>query len=225
MLVYGKNVLKDIEVEKIHKVYIIDNFKDNKIMAYIKKNNIKYVNTKKDQLDRMIKGNHQGIIIDIDDYKYYKYEDLLKEEFIVVLDHIEDVHNLGAIIRTCEAAGIKSIVIAKDRCARVNETVMKTSCGALDRVKIVEVTNISDTLKKLQKENYFIYASFMDGEDYRKINYNGKKVLVIGNEGKGVSTVVEKITDFRIGIPMKGKVNSLNASVAAGILIYKMIGE
>lgn len=99
---------------------------------------------------------------------------------------------------------------------------MKTSAGALDRVHIVLVSNLCEALKKLQKQNYFVYSSFMDGEDYKKLDFSGKKVLVIGNEGKGVSKVVETITDVRVGIPMSGRVNSLNASVAAGILIFAM---
>ena len=170
----------------------------------------------------MVSGNHQGVIFAIDDYSYYRLDDICEEDFIVALDHLEDVHNFGAIIRTCEAAGVKSILIPKDRSVRINDIVMKTSCGALDRVKIVLVTNLVDALKKLQKKNYFVYSSFMEGEDYKTLDYSLKKVLVIGNEGKGVSRVVENITDFKIGIPMTGKVNSLNASVAAGILIFAM---
>lgn len=222
MLVYGKNVLKDIDSKKIRKVYLNENFHNKEIIDYLSKNNIRYFLVNKQQLDRMVDGNHQGVVIDMDEYQYYTLNDINNEELVIVLDHLEDVHNFGAIIRTAEAAGVKSIIIPKDRSVRVNDIVMKTSCGALDRVKIILVNNIVDSLKKLQKENYFVYSSFMDGEDYKKIDYSGKKVLVIGNEGKGISKVVENITDFRIGIPMSGKVNSLNASVAAGILIFAM---
>lgn len=222
MLVYGKNVLKDIDVKKIRKVYVQEGLKEQGIFDYLKKEHIHYFLASKKQLDNMVQGNHQGIVIDMDDYCYYALEDVLQENFIVALDHIEDVHNFGAIIRTCEAAGVKSILIPKDRSVRVNDVVMKTSCGALDRVKIVLVGNLCEALKKLQKENYFVYSSFMDGEDYQKIDYADKKILVIGNEGKGISQVVAKITDVSIGIPMLGKVNSLNASVAAGILIFAM---
>lgn len=222
MLVYGKNVLKDIDSKKVRKVYVSENLHDKEIYAYLKDKNIRYMISKKQQLDNMVVGNHQGIVIDIDDYTYYSIDDINNEEFIVALDHLEDVHNFGAIIRTCEAAGVKTIIIPKDRSVRVNDIVMKTSCGALDRVKIVLVSNLADALKKLQKENYFVYASFMDGEDYKTLDFSGKKVLVIGNEGKGISNIVESLTDFRVGIPMTGEVNSLNASVAAGILIFAM---
>lgn len=222
MLVYGKNVLKDIEPKKIRKVYLSENLKDEAIFSYLKEKHIHYFLCPKKQLDKMALGNHQGIVIDMDDYKYFSLEDIQDEEFLVALDHIEDVHNFGAIVRTCEAAGVCTILIPKDRSVRVNDIVMKTSSGALDRVKIVLVSNLCDALKKLQKENYFVYSSFMDGQDYKNLDYSGKKILVIGNEGKGVSNIIEKITDVRVGIPMSGKVNSLNASVAAGILIFAM---
>ena len=222
MLVYGKNVLKDIEIKKIRRVYLAENFKDKEIISYLEQNHIHYFYRNKNQLDKMINGNHQGVIIEMDEYEYASFEKAFESNFIVALDHLEDVHNFGAIIRTCEAAGINTILIPKDRSVRVNEIVMKTSCGALDRVHIVLVNNLCEALKKLQKENYFVYSAFMDGEDFETIDYANKKVLVIGNEGKGVSKIIETITDVRVSIPMRGKVNSLNASVAAGILIFKM---
>jgi len=222
MLVYGKNILKDVNLKKIRRVYVSESLHDKEIFSYLKDNNIRYMISSKQQLDKMVIGNHQGIVIEMDDYTYYSLDCINNEDLVVVLDHLEDVHNFGAIIRTCEAAGVKTIIIPKDRSVRVNDVVMKTSCGALDRVKIVMVTNLADAIKKLQKDNYFVYSAFMDGEDYKTLDYSGKKILVIGNEGKGVSKVVESITDFRIGIPMLGQVNSLNASVAAGILIFSM---
>lgn len=222
MLVYGKNVLKDVEPKKIRRVYLYENFRDKDIIDYLEKNHIHYFYRPKHQLDKMVDRNHQGIVIDMDSFEYSPLESVLGEDFIVALDHLEDVHNFGAIIRTCEAAGVKSILIPKDRSVRVNDIVMKTSVGALDRVKVVLVNNLCEALKKLQKENYFVYSAFMDGEDYETIDYADKKILVIGNEGKGISNVVENITDVKVSIPMSGKVNSLNASVAAGILIFKM---
>ncbi len=222
MLVYGKNVLKDIEVKKIRRVYLTENFRDKDIIDYLSENHIRYFYRPKNQLDKMVDKNHQGIVIDMDSYEYSTLESALEDDFIVALDHIEDVHNFGAIIRTCEAAGVKSILIPKDRSVRVNDIVVKTSVGTINRVKIILVNNLCESLKRLQKENYFVYAAFMDGEDYQTIDYAKKKILVIGNEGKGVSSIVQNITDVRVGIPMKGKVNSLNASVAAGILLFAM---
>ncbi len=222
MLVYGKNVLKDIEVKKIRRVYLAENFHDREIMNYLVNNHIHYFYRPKNQLDKMVERNHQGIVIDMDSFQYSSLESSKGEEFIVALDHLEDTHNFGAIIRTCEAAGVKTIIIPKDRSVRVNDIVMKTSVGAIDRVKIVLVNNLCETLKKLQKDNYFVYGAFMDGEDYKTLDYSGKKILVIGNEGNGISNIVENTIDFKVGIPMEGKVNSLNASVAAGILIFEM---
>lgn len=222
MLVYGKNVLKDVEPKKIRRVYLSENFRDKEIINYLEEYHIRYFYRPKHQLDKMVNRNHQGIVMDMDSFEYASFESVLNENFIVALDHLEDVHNFGAIIRTCEAAGVKSILIPKDRSVRVNDIVMKTSVGALDRVKIILVNNLCESLRKLQKENYFVYSAFMNGEDYSTIDYADKKVLVIGNEGKGISNVVENITDVKVSIPMAGKVNSLNASVAAGILIFKM---
>lgn len=223
MLVCGKNVLKETPVEKIHKVYLKEGFKDQEILRYLKENKIKYEFAPEFRLNKMVKEHHQGVVIDIDDYSYYKLEDVLDENFLVCLDHLEDPHNLGAIIRTCECAGIKGIILPKDRSVRVNETVMKISAGAINNVKIVEVSNISDALKKLKKNMFFVYTADMDGTDYRTVDYADKKVLVIGAEGSGVSSIVRKVSDEIISIPMYGKINSLNASVSAAILIYGMI--
>ena len=223
MLVCGKNVLKETPISKIHKVYLKEGFKDKELLTYLKENKLKYEFTPEFRLNKMVREHHQGVVLDIDDYNYYKLEDVLDSNFLVCLDHLEDPHNLGAIIRTCECAGIKGIIIPKDRSVRVNETVMKMSAGAINNVKIVEVSNLRETLKKLQKEMYFIYTADMDGKDYRTIDYADKKVLVIGAEGKGVSEIVRKNSDEIIRIPMYGQINSLNASVSAAILIYGMI--
>ena len=225
MLVCGKNVLKETPLNKIHKVYLKENFKDKDILNYLKENKIKYEFTPEIRLNKMVKEHHQGVVIDIDDYEYYKLEDIIDENFLVCLDHLEDPHNLGAIIRTCECAGIKGIIIPKDRSIRVNETVMKISVGAINNVKIVEVSNLSETLRKLQKNMFFVYTADMDGLDYRRVDYADKKVLVIGAEGNGVSPIIRKNSDEIIRIPMYGKINSLNASVSAAILIYGMIKE
>ena len=225
MLVCGKNVLKETPINKIHKVYLKEGFQDQEILSYLKEHKLKYEFTSITRLNKMVKEHHQGVVIDIDDYNYYKLEDILEEKFLVCLDHLEDPHNLGAIIRTCECAGIKGIIIPKDRSVRVNETVMKMSAGAINNVKVVLVSNLNEALKKLKKNMFFIYTADMDGSDYCTVDYADKKVLVIGAEGKGVSNIVRKESDCIISIPMYGKINSLNASVSAAILIYGMIKE
>ncbi len=223
MLVCGKNVLKETPIKDIHKVYLRENFKDNNILNYLRDNRIKYELVPDVRLNKMVKANHQGIVIDVNDYEYFKLDSCLEEDFVVCLDHLEDPHNLGAIIRTCECAGIKSIIIPKDRSIRVNETVMKISVGAINNVKIIMVSNINNALKTLQDNNFFVYTADMDGVNYQSVDYAQKRVLVIGAEGAGVSKLVREKSDVIISIPMYGKINSLNASVSAAILIYGML--
>ena len=217
MLVYGKNILYEVDKKKIKKAYI----SRNDYITYLKENSIKYEIVDKSRLDKMVKGVHQGIVLDIFDYNYYTMDDL-EGDFVVILDHLTDPHNFGAIIRTCESKNIKSIIIPKDRSVLVNDTVYKTSEGAIDNVKIIMVTNIINAINKLKEQNYFVYCADMDGVDYRKVDYAPKKVLVIGSEGIGISNAVKKNSDVVVAIPMSGKINSLNASVSAGILIYMM---
>ena len=225
MLSYGKNVLLNTNPKEIRKVYLSKSKKDPEVFEYLKNNQIHYVNVDNQMLNKMTKENHQGIVFERDEFQYQSLESLYNKNFVVLLDHLEDPHNLGAIIRTCECAGIKGIIIPKDRSIRVNETVMKISAGAINNVKIVLVSNLSETLRKLQKNFFFVYTADMDGKDYRKIDYAEKRVLVIGAEGKGVSEIIRKNSDEIISIPMYGKINSLNASVSAAILIYGMIKE
>ncbi|MDO4341926.1 MAG: 23S rRNA (guanosine(2251)-2'-O)-methyltransferase RlmB [bacterium] len=223
MRVCGKNVFKELEKNQIKKIYLSKNFHDDKIMNYLKENHLKYIFTDSSVMDKMLK-NNQGIIVDIHDYEYGKIEDIKDDNFVVMLDHLEDPHNLGAIIRSCEARGIKNIIIPKDRSVAVNETVMKTSTGAISRVNIILVNNLVNAINTLKKDGFFIYAAEADGEDYRKVDYADKVCLIIGSEGFGLSKLVRQNSDVIISIPMKGKVNSLNASVSAGILIFG-IGE
>jgi len=222
MLVYGKNILKELDYKTIKKIYINPKIKDSQLIDLIKKNHLPHEFRELKDLDKMVTGLHQGVVIDINEFEYKELNNILDDEFIIILDHLEDPHNFGAIIRTCEAAGVKSIIIPKDRSVRVNDTVMKTSAGALSRINIIQVTNIHQTIIKLQEAGFFCYATDMEGTDYKSINYNHKKVLIIGNEGKGVSPLIKKVADETLTIPMRGKINSLNASVAAAILIFEM---
>lgn len=217
MIVYGKNILKEIDKKKIKKVYCAR----KEYLDYLQENKIRYEYTDVNRLNNMTDGLHQGIVIDIYDYEYKTINDV-KGDFVIALDHIEDPHNLGSIIRTCACAGIKSIIIPKDRSAKVNDTVMKVSEGTVSKVDIIMVTNMNTALNNLKDRGYFIYASEMNGEDYRKLDTTGKKVLVIGNEGHGVSKIVKDNADFLVSIKMYSDIDSLNASVAAGILIFGM---
>ena len=226
MLVYGKNVVEELlkKNEKIKKVYMYTEFSDEYIISALQKRNIfvKYVT--KRQLDELAKGNHQGIIVDVPDFEYNDISELeCENDLVVMLDHIEDPHNLGAIIRTSEAAGVSAIIIPKDRGALVNATSIKVSAGAINNIKIICVTNLVNTINDLKKKGFWFIGTDMDGEDYKTLDYKGNTCIVIGNEGKGISTLVRKNCDFIASINMKGKINSLNASVAAGIVIFEAI--
>lgn len=225
MHVYGKNVAKELlqNPKTIKKAYIYENFNDEEILNKIKQANIPCKFLDKKALDNIEGGNHQGIILDINDYKYCYLDELLNRDIIIILDHLEDPHNFGAIIRTCEAAGINSIIIPKDRSVKVNSTVMKTSAGTLEHVDICMVTNLVSTIKQLKEHGFWIIGTDMEGTDYRKIDYKGKIAIVIGNEGKGLSRLTEENCDFIAKIPMYGTVNSLNASVAAALVIYEAV--
>lgn len=227
MLVYGRNVAKEIlqKNKKVEKVILQDGFDDNLLNSLIEKAKLPVIYKSKKEIDHLIDGLHQGIILAIPDYKYYDLDTVFDEDVVVLLDHLEDPHNVGAIIRTCEAAGIKSIIMPKDRQVGINATVMKTSVGTLDNVKVIMVSNLVNAIDKLKAKGFWVVGTTLSDNsvDYREIDYSGKVALVIGNEGVGISNIVTKNCDFLAKIPMYGTTNSLNASVATGIMIYEII--
>ena len=224
MYIIGKNAIREYlkNNTKIYKAYVNKNMKDE-LISELKNKNISIEYIDKFKLDKISK-NNQGIIIKVDDYKYKDISDI-DDDIVVILDHLEDPHNLGAIIRTCEVAGIRNIIIPKDRSVSVNETVMKTSAGALNHINLIMVTNLTETMKKLKKDGFWFVGMDMSGDNYKKIDYTGKIGLVVGSEGFGMSKLVEQNCDFIATIPMRGKVNSLNASVAAGIIIFEAMSQ
>ena len=228
MLVYGRNVALEVlkKPKNVQKVLLQDGFDDKKILALLEKSKISVFIKPKKEIDHLAEGVHQGIILYVRDYQYYPLADIVNEDasFLVILDHLEDPHNFGAIIRTCEAAGVDGIIIPKDRQVQVNATVMKTSVGTLDTMKVSQVANLSSTIDYLKKNDFWVVGTALeDSVDYRSIDYSGKIALVIGNEGAGISELVRKKCDFIAKIPMYGTTNSLNASVASGIMIYEVI--
>lgn len=229
MYVCGKNAVKEYmrNNHKIYEVFMYQNFNDDEILDYINRNRLKKTIREKNELDRMYKGNHQGIIIKVDDYEYADIDDFIYNEnaLVVILDHIEDPHNFGAIIRTCEAAGVDGIIIPKDRSCEVTDTVIRTSVGTTDNVKIAMVTNLNQTIEYMKKKGYWFVGMDMDGTNYTEIDYKGKIGLIVGNEGSGMKRLVRESCDFIASIPMTGKVNSLNASVAAGIIIFEAVNK
>lgn len=227
MIVFGKNVAKEVidSKKEIKKVYLSNKFDDDKLIKYFEDNNIKINRMDKRILDQKFKGNNQGIALEIEDYKYLKIDDVLNTNFLVMLDHLEDPHNFGAIIRTCEAAGVDAIIIPKKRSVEITSTVMKVSAGALNNIKIVEVSSLPQTIEKLKKYGFWFYGTDMDGSNYTDVVYDSKTCLIIGAEGNGISKLVSEKCDYIISIPMTGKINSLNASVAAGICIYEVVRQ
>ncbi len=177
-------------------------------------------------------GRHQGFIAEITDFVYSEIEEVLdlasqrgEQPFVVILDNIEDPHNLGSIIRVCECAGVHGIVIPKQRACSVNATVLKTSAGACNHLPVCRVANINQMIEKLKKEGFWIYCADMDGEYIYKTNLTGPVGVVIGSEGKGVSKLTKQLCDGVIRLPMYGKVNSLNASTATSAVVYEIVRQ
>ena len=219
--VYGRNsFFEALKNDRIIFAYVL-NDKD------IRDKGIRYKVTDRKTLDRLSgNGNHQGYVAEIKEYKLSEVKDMISEKngLIVMLDGLEDVHNLGAIIRTAECAGVDGVIYKSHNSVKVNDTVAKVACGALEYMKVAEVTNLVNTLKELKKHGYWVVGSDGSGEQlYDQISYDMNTVLIIGSEGKGMSRLVKEECDYIVKLPMAGKVTSLNASVAAGILIYNIV--
>lgn len=230
MQIYGKNVAieKLNSKSKINKIYLSNKFNDKEILSLISKRNINTKVVDNKILDKMCKGLHQGIILEVEDVKTYTFDEVIPNidteyPLVVILDHLEDPHNLGAIIRSSEAFGVDAIILPNDRSVQITSTVVKTSVGTIEKMKIVNVTNLNNTIKKLKDYGYWIVGTDMEGTDYTSIDYKTKIAVVIGNEGKGISRLVSENCDYLAKIPMKGTVNSLNASVACGIFLSEIV--
>lgn len=230
--VYGKNVVKQLikDHKKIYEVIKIQGLQDKEMDQLLHSSKIQIKELSRKHMDAMFKGDvHQGIAAKIDDYKTYDIEDILhdipegKTPLLVMLDGLEDPHNLGAILRTADAVGVDGIIIAKNRSVKLTPTVAKVSTGAIDTVKVSVVTNLSQTLKQLKDKGFWIAGADMEKSiDYRHGDYTSPLVLVIGSEGFGISPLVKKQCDFIVRLPMEGTISSLNASVACGILLYQI---
>ncbi len=221
----------------INKLFIQRGEKHGSILEIIrlaKNNRVIITEIDKSKLDKMSQThNHQGVIAIIPPYEYCEVDDILEnakqkneDPFILILDQIEDPHNLGSIIRTAECSGVHGIIIPKRRAAQVNSTVNKTSAGAAEYVKIARVNNLNETINYLKEKNIWIYGTDAEGSSYYdEQDYKGGIGIVIGSEGFGMSRLVRENCDFLIKIPMKGKINSLNASVSAAIVMYEVMKQ
>ena len=238
-IVEGRNaVLELLDSDRdINKIFVQSGERHgsiNKIIAIAKENKVVVTEVEKSKLDFMSKTkNHQGVIAVVPPFNYCEVEDILEyakskneDVFILILDGIEDPHNLGSIIRTAETAGVHGIIISKRRTVTVNSTVAKVSAGAVEHMKIARVNNITDTIRKLKENGLWIIGT--DGSAttlYYNQDLKGDIAIVIGSEGFGMSRLVKENTDMLVKIPMKGKVTSLNASVSAGIVMYEAVKQ
>ena len=237
-IIEGRNaVLEAFRAGKpIDKLFVLDGCQDGPVRTIVreaKKHDTIIQFVEKERLGQLSEtGKHQGVIAYAAAYEYSDVEDMLKlaeekgeDPFIIVLDNIEDPHNLGAIIRTANLAGAHGVIIPKRRAAGLTATVARTSAGALNYTPVAKVTNIAKTMEDLKKRGLWFVCADMGGETMYRLNLTGPIGLVIGNEGEGVSRLVKEKCDFIASIPMKGDIDSLNASVAAGVLAYEIVRQ
>ena len=226
MKIEGKNPVKELlnSDKTIEKIMVTDGTNDQGIR-------VEYVD--KRAIDKLSEtGHHQGILAIFSDFKYAELRDVIsgerekgKDLLFVILDEVLDPHNLGSVVRVAECAGASGVIIPNRRSATVNETVVRTSAGATAYMPIIKVSNLNQTIEELKKQNIWVYAADMDGSPMTKTNLQGDIALVIGGEGTGVHSLTRKTCDGIISIPMFGRVNSLNASVSAGIVLYEAVRQ
>ncbi len=236
MKVEGRNAVRELILNgntTIDKVIVQNNIHDSVISEIVdlmkqKKIRFQFVPVNVLNNDSVTK-HHQGVIAYTSEFKYSTTEDILnlakeknEDPFILILDGIEDPHNLGSILRVCECLGVHGVIIEKTRACQVNETVIKTSVGATSYVKVARVANINNEIEKLKKQNIWVYACELGGDDLTSSNLTGGIAIVIGSEGRGTGKLTLKLCDGIVTIPQYGKINSLNASVATGIVLYEV---
>lgn len=239
MIIEGKNAIKEAlnSGSQITNLYILDSFLKNaeivKIKNLAEQKGVKIeIKNKQFFLNQAKTGFNQGVMAKVKDYSYVEVDDILeyahlKQEntFILLIDEVTDPHNLGSIIRSAECSGVHGIIIPANRGCLVNETVVKVSTGAAYNMRIAKVTNINDAIRYLKKQNVWVYSMEADGESIYKTDLSGNIALVVGSEGFGVSRLTKELSDGVVSLDMKGKINSLNASVAAGICMYEVVRQ
>jgi len=236
-VIYGKNTVIELikSGHKIEEILVTEQTidKDSIILSLIKEKDIKYQVVSRKQLDNLVQGNHQGIVCKIASFVYYELEDMINEAkqknenpFLVILDGLEDPHNLGAILRSADCCGVHGVIIPKNRSVSLNATVAKLSTGAIEYVKVAKVTNLTSTIKQLKEMGLWIIACDTNTDiDYRKMDALVPIAIVIGSEGKGISRLVKENCDMVVKLPMKGHISSLNASVATSIILYEVLNQ
>lgn len=238
LVIEGRNAVIEAlrSGQPIDKIFVLDGCQDGPIRTIVreaKKQNVILNFVGKERLNQISPtGRHQGVAAYVAAYEYAEVEDMLclakergEDPFLILLDNIEDPHNLGAIIRTANLAGAHGVIIPKRRAAGLTATVAKTSAGALNYTPVAKVTNLAKTMEELKEKGLWFVCADMGGESMYRLNLTGPIGLVIGNEGEGVGRLVKEKCDFIAGIPMKGEIDSLNASVAAGVLAYEIVRQ
>jgi len=225
-ILYGKQVVRQVlrENRSVKKLYLSSPSEELETLA--KKAGVPVVFTDRKKLNRIAETeHHQGAAVEIQPYQTVSLDELIRNRkgkygFLIMLDEIEDPHNLGAVLRSADAVGADGVIFKKTHSAGLTPTVAKVSAGAIDTVKCAAVTNLTNACRELKKQGYWIVGADMDGQDYRSLEYDFHTVLVIGNEGKGISRLLRENCDYIVSLPMRGTIQSLNASVSAGILMY-----
>lgn len=238
--VFGKHAgidfLKTQDTERINKVFLQQGVQENfanEVFELARNKGVVVQTVPKKKLDRLVAGeNHQGLVLTVASFEYADLAQLLdqldqakEDPFLLMLDSIEDPHNLGSILRTADATGVDGIIIPKRHATGLTSIVAKTSTGAIDHVPVARANNLVQTSKILKNNGYWLFGTDMNGMDYRRWDSKGKTVLVIGNEGKGISRLLKEQMDQILTLPMVGHVQSLNAGVATGIMLYQMLNS
>ncbi len=233
MIIVGKNPIVEAIKNKrnITKIVIAEGLRDQNFIKILKDNRIKYENMPQHIINKKYGDKNGGIVAEIVEYEYKTLDSVLKKTskkeeggVLIILDGLEDPHNLGAILRSADATGADAVIIPKNRSVSLNQTVAKVSTGAIEYVDVVQVTNLSQTIQELKKNGYWVIGLELDGTiDFKEQDYHGNTAIVVGSEGKGISRLVKENCDVLVKIPMYGKVNSLNASVSAGLILYEVV--
>lgn len=226
-IVYGRNAFKEALMSgKIIKAYLL---KDSPLLPLLIKKGLPYKFKTRKELDILVQNNnHQGVVAECKSYQLYNYKELLKKEngCLVLLDGLKDPQNLGSILRSVDCVGGDGVIYKKHNAVKLNATVAKVACGAIEHVKVAEVTNLVQTIKELKKAGYWIVGTGASAKTlYNQIHYDFNVALVIGSEGEGISRLVKEECDYFISLPMRGHLDSLNAAVATGIFLYQILAD
>ncbi|WP_350343791.1 23S rRNA (guanosine(2251)-2'-O)-methyltransferase RlmB [Proteinivorax tanatarense] len=231
--IFGKNSVRELlqSNRSINKIFVVKGFKDKELLQLARQKKVIIKTIEKKKLDSLVEGkNHQGIVASVSPKNYVEIEEIIHkgtegEKFIIALDSLEDPHNLGAILRVADGAGVDGIVIPKNRAVPLTSTVAKVAAGAMETVPVAKVTNLGRTIEKLKEAGFWVTGADSQGSPFYTTDLKGNVCLVVGGEGKGITRLIKEKCDFIASIPLKGKVTSLNAATATAILSYEVVRQ